>query len=369
MSAPSPLRVGIIGTGNISLQYLHAARLFPQIQVVSCADLLPASAAERAREFGLRAQSVEDLLRDDGVDLVLNLTIPASHVAVNLAALRQGKHVYSEKPFGLSTEESKPVLELAASRNLRVGSAPDTFLGAGYQTARKLIDDGAIGAPVGGTAYFMSNGPERWHPNPAFFYGPGAGPVFDMGPYYLTALINLFGPIRRVFSAPRTPRAEREVGSGPLQGNRFPVTVPTTVFSLLEFASGPVFQFVATFDGFNHNHPPIEVFGSDGALQLPDPNEFWGNIRLLRHATGRWSDVAPTHPYGAGRYRSLGVADLAVGLSAGRPHRASGEMAFHVLEVMEVLTGPRAGTFPVEIASTCARPAPFAPATLVSDLA
>ncbi|HEY0791198.1 MAG TPA: Gfo/Idh/MocA family oxidoreductase [Chthoniobacterales bacterium] len=352
------MRVGIIGTGNISSAYLRASERFPQIAMVACADLRLELARKRAAEFSLRAEDVEALLQDAEIDVVLNLTTPASHVPINLAALQAGKHVYSEKPFGTSLAQARPVIDLAANTGLRVGSAPDTFLGAAYQTARKLIDDGAIGQPLGGWAFFLSSGPESWHPNPDFFYQPGAGPVFDMGPYYVTALVSLFGPVRNVFSIARTAGIERVIGSGARQGESFTTEVPTTVLGLLQFASGPVIHVGMSFDAPLHEYVPIRLYGSEGALELPDPNWFGGNVRLARKGQN-WKDVSPSHAYGDFNYRSLGLAEMITSIGQGRLHRASGELAFHVLEVLEKLTLPEAESSPVPLSTTCSQPRPL----------
>jgi predicted dehydrogenase len=279
INAKTPLQVGIIGAGYISAAYLRAARFFEQMKVVVCADLNPVAAEVRAREFGIKSCSVEALLEDGSVELVLNLTLPQVHVPVCLRAVDAGKHVYSEKPLGLSVAEVEPLLDAARSHGVRVGCAPDTFLGAGQQTARQLIDEGAIGTPIGGTAFVLLPGHERWHPNPAFYYQTGGGPVFDMGPYYLTALVNLLGPIEHLVSCGRKAFSQRTIGSGPRQGESFPVEIQTHFSVLLEFRSGPVVILNASFDVQGHSHVPIEIYGTEGTLQVPDPNTFGGPVR------------------------------------------------------------------------------------------
>jgi predicted dehydrogenase len=356
---PSLMRVGVIGTGNVSTAYLRASQRFPQIAMAACADLVPELARKRAAEYSLRAESVEALLHDPEIDIILNLTTPGSHVPVNLAALQAGKHVYSEKPFGISVAQARPVIACAAKAGLRVGSAPDTFLGAAYQTARKLIDEGAIGQPLGGWAFFLSSGPESWHPNPEFFYQPGAGPAFDMGPYYVTALVSLLGPVKRVFSITRTPGTERVIGSGARQGQTFAATVSTTVLGLLEFTSGPVVQVGMSFDAPLHEYVPIRLYGSEGAVELPDPNWFGGNVRMVRKGQ-TWKDVSLSHAYGDSNYRGLGLAEMITSMGGGVPHRASGELALHVLEVLENLTRTEAAASPVLLSTTCSQPRPLA---------
>jgi len=362
-----PLRVGLIGTGHISAAYLRAAQFFEQIEVVACADLNPAAAAARSREFGIKATSVEALWEDDSVELVLNLTIPQSHVPVSLRAVEAGKHVYCEKPLGLSVAEAQPLLDVARSRGVRIGSAPDTFLGGGQQTARQLIDEGAIGTPVGGTAFVLLPGHERWHPSPAFYYQAGAGPVFDMGPYYLTALVNLLGPVGRVASSGRKSFTQRTIGSGPREGEHFAVEVQTHFSALLEFRNGPVVSFNASFDVQGHSHVPLEVYGTEGTLQVPDPNTFGGPVRHLGR-DGKWRDVALTHGFGNRDYRGLGVAEMASALASGAAHRASDLLAFHVLEVMEAIVNGGLTGEPVIIHSPGERPRPMKPISLRGEL-
>jgi predicted dehydrogenase len=356
----TPIRVGIVGAGYISAAYLRAAKDFREIAVVSCADALQTNAETRAKEFGLRAQNVDELFEDKSIDLVLNLTTPQSHVPISLQALKIGKHVYSEKPLGLSTEETGQLLEAAHRNNVRLGCAPDTFLGGGQQTARKLIDDGAIGQPLGGTAFVLTPGPESWHPNPQFYYQTGGGPVFDMGPYYLTALINLLGPITRVTSIARRSFVERVFGAGPKKGEKFAVEIPTHFNALLEFEQGAIISFHASFDVQGHSHLPIEIYGTEGSLQIPDPNYFGGRVRLLRRGAS-WTEMPLTHGYNDRNYRILGVAEMAAAIRTNRPHRASDRIAFHGVEVMEaIVTGGSAGQ-PVLINSRCERPRALEP--------
>jgi predicted dehydrogenase len=356
----TPIRVGIVGAGYISAAYLRAAKDFREISMVSCADVLRTNAETRAKEFGLRAQNVDELFEDKSIDLVLNLTTPQSHVPISLQALKIGKHVYSEKPLGLSTVETRQLLEAAHQNNVRLGCAPDTFLGGGQQTARKLIDDGAIGQPLGGTAFVLTPGPESWHPNPQFYYQTGGGPVFDMGPYYLTALINLLGPITRVTSIARRSFVERIFGAGPKKGEKFAVEIPTHFNALLEFEQGAIISFHASFDVQGHSHLPIEIYGTEGSLQIPDPNFFGGRVRLLRRGAS-WTEMPLTHGYNDRNYRILGVAEMAAAVRTNRPHRASDQIAFHTVEVMEaIVTGGSSGQ-PVLINSRCERPRALEP--------
>ncbi len=353
---PRVIQVGIIGCGKISDAYFAGCRGYDVVRVVACADLDAARAAQKAGENGVRAASVDDLLCDPAIDLVVNLTIPRAHAAVNLAALRAGKHVYTEKPFALSAADGAAVLALAAERGLLVGCAPDTFLGGGLQTARKLIDDGAIGRPVSALAFMLSRGHETWHPNPQFYYQKGGGPMLDMGPYYLTALVNFLGPATRVAGSVRTAFAERLVTSEPLAGTRIPVETPTHVTGVVDFAAGATATVVTSFDTYPYPLPRLVVFGTEGTLEAPDPNRFDGTVRLRRGADERYEDIAPTHPIDRGR--GSGVADLALSiLRPERPHRASGLLGQHVLEVMEAFEQSSASGRHVTIATRCERPA------------
>jgi predicted dehydrogenase len=326
--------IGIIGCGNISTAYLKAAKTFPILDIRAVADLLPAAAEARAAEFGLVAKSIDALLADPTISIVVNLTVPLAHVEVGLRALRAGKHVHSEKPLGIATIEARPLLDEARARGLRVGCAPDTFLGGAQQTCRKLIDAGAIGTPVAGTAFFMCPGHERWHPNPGFYYLRGGGPMLDMGPYYITALVNLLGPVARVAGIVSRPRATRTITSEPLKGAKIPVEVATHVAGTLEFVSGAVITMGMSFDVPKHRHRPIELYGTEAAMAVPDPNHFGGEIEVAR-AGEDWRMVPTEHGYADSNYRIIGVAEMAHAIRANRPHRASGELAFHVLEVME----------------------------------
>jgi predicted dehydrogenase len=328
--------IGIIGCGNISTAYLKAARAFPILDVKAVADLNRAAAEARGAEFGIRAATVEGLLADPGIEIVVNLTVPLAHVEVGLKAIAAGKHVHSEKPLAIDTAEARPLLEVAKAKGLRVGCAPDTFLGGAHQTCRKLIDDGAIGQPLAGAAFFMCPGHERWHPNPGFYYLRGGGPVLDMAPYYVTDLVNLLGPVARVAAITARARGTRTITSQPLAGQTIPVEVATHAAATLEFVSGPVVTMVMSFDVPRHRHRPIELYGSEGAMAVPDPNWFGGQIEIGT-AAGDWRAAITEHAYANGNFRIIGVADMAHAIRKNRPHRASGELAFHVLEVMEAV--------------------------------
>ena len=350
--------VGVIGCGNISPAYLKAARLFPILDVRALADLDREAAEARANEFSLKATTIEALLADPTIEIVVNLTIPKAHVAVGLQAIAAGKHVHSEKPLGVAVAEARKLIEAAEARGLRVGCAPDTFLGGAHQTCRKLVDEGRIGQPIAGTAFFMCPGHERWHPNPAFYYQEGGGPMLDMGPYYITDLVNLLGPVARVCGMATKLRSERIITSEPRAGERVPVRTATHVAGGLEFVGGAVVTIAMSFDVPRHKHVPIELYGSAGALIVPDPNYFGGEIEIAT-ADEDWAPVPVEHAYDDGNYRVIGAADMATAIRAGRPHRASGQLAFHVLEVMEAFQrSSDSGRF-VTIESRPARPAPM----------
>ncbi|HEY0124202.1 MAG TPA: Gfo/Idh/MocA family oxidoreductase [Rhizobium sp.] len=339
------MRVGLIGCGNISEMYLSNAALFESYHFVACADLNPSAAKAKAEKHGLRALSPEELIAGDDIDIVLNLTVPAVHAKVSLAALSGGKHVYSEKPLATSLDDARRVLALAAEKGLRVGCAPDTVLGPGVQTGRKMIAEGEIGPVVAGTAFFLSHGLEDWHPDPTFFFKPGGGPVLDMGPYYISALCTLLGPVARVQATGRIGRAERLVtADGPMTGQSITVETLTTVNALLSFTNGAEIVFASSWDAWNNSMPHIELHGEKGTLRVPDPNYFGGTVQLARSPSG-WENISTAEmPYGAPHgwpdypeiadYRGLGLSDMAEAIKKGTPHRCDGEMALHVLEVL-----------------------------------
>lgn len=353
------LAVGIIGCGKISDTYIRAIRSFPLLELRAVADIVPQRAETKALEHGvLRGVSVEELLADPAIEMVVNLTVPTAHASVGRAALAAGKHVYSEKPLATDREEGRALLDAARKAGLRVGCAPDTFLGGGLQTCRKLVDEGAIGDVIGISAFFAKRGLEAWHPNPAFFFKPGGGPLFDMGPYYLTALVSLVGPVRALSAIASVPFAERVVPEGmPLAGERIAVETPTHLASLLEFESGASGPMITSFDVWYSELPRIELYGSEGSLVVPDPNTFGGPVRLHRPGEGT-SDVLLPFGY-TDDYRGIGAADMAYALRSGRPHRASGELAFHVLDVMETVFESAEAGRRLEVESRAERPRPL----------
>lgn len=326
--------IGIVGCGTISPAYIAASRQFPNIEIKGLADMRSDVAQKRGAEFGIPAMRVDEMLRRDDVEIVVNLTVPLAHTDVDIAVLNAGKNVYSEKPLGISLVEARKVMDLANEKGLRVGCAPDTFLGGGHQTARQLLDQGAIGKPVAGTAFFMCPGHERWHPAPGFYYLRGGGPMLDMGPYYITNLVQLMGSVATVMGSTARPRAQRLITSEPLKGTSIPVEVSTHVAGMLEFESGAIVSVAMSFDVPRHNHAPIEIYGDEGAMLVPDPNRFGGEVSVARTG-GEWQAMPLTHGYTQGEFRSIGVAEMAAAITARRPHRASGALAYHVLEVME----------------------------------
>jgi hypothetical protein len=354
--------VGIIGCGNISEAYLKAAPTFLIVDIRGVADLRPEAAKARADAFGLRAMAVENLLADPSIEIVVNLTPPLAHVEVGLRAIDAGKHMHSEKPLGILAREARSLLERATARGVRVGCAPDTFMGGAHQTCRKLVDEGVIGRPVAGTAFFLCPGHESWHPNPAFYYAPGGGPMLDMGPYYITELVNLLGPVEQVSGMTARPRERRTITSQPLAGGTIEVEVATHVTGTLRFVSGAVVTIAMSFDVPQHRHAPIELYGTEATLLVPDPNRFGGAIEIGRNKT--WSERPIEHAYADGNYRIIGVADLAHAIRSGRAHRASGELAYHVLEVMEAFQISSERGMHVAIESR-----PQRPAMLPTDLA
>jgi predicted dehydrogenase len=345
----------MIGVGTISSQYLAQLPLLGSLELVAVADLDRDRAELTAAAHGVRALEVDRLLEAPDIDAVLNLTIPSAHVEVARRALASGKHVYTEKPFGLTTASA---LDLIAARTdgLRVGSAPDTVLGTGVQTARRALDEGLIGEPVGASVAWSAPGHERWHPAPGFYYQPGGGPLFDMGPYYLTSLVTLFGPVLRVAGIATRSRRERHIAQGPLAGQPIPVEVDTHVTAILEHANGATSTVTVSFEVWATTTPLFEVYGTAGTILMPDPNQFSEPVSAWTVDDPEWRTLSESAGYrDAGR--GIGLADMAEAIAQGIPHRASGELAFHVLEIMEAVLTASAERRVVELTSTVARPA------------
>ncbi|MDG1430639.1 MAG: Gfo/Idh/MocA family oxidoreductase [Paracoccaceae bacterium] len=361
------LGVGIIGCGNISAAYLQLAPLLKGYDIVAVADINMDNANARADEFGVRANTVEDLLASDDIYLVINLTIPAAHLEVSKAVLQAGKHVYSEKPFVLSLAEAQELGEVARANKVRIGSAPDTFMGASHQLARSLIDDGTIGTVTSGTAIVMSHGMEHWHPNPDFFFLKGGGPILDLGPYYICNLVQMLGPVQKVTSFTGAASATRTISNGPREGEAVPVETPTTIHALLSFESGAIITLLASWDVWTNDHPIMELYGTEGTMNVPDPNFFGGELSVTERdgeaVTKSWD-----HPFGIpnfedvhANYRGAGLADMALSILAGTPHRCNDDLATHVVEVMTaVLEAGETGQV-MNMKTTCDRPATLGP--------
>jgi len=361
------LGVGILGCGNISTTYFSLSPLFKGIKVLACADLNPAAAEAKANEYGVKAQTVEALLANDEIDVIVNLTIPDAHFPVSKAILESGKHVYSEKPLTVTLEEGKQLQALAKSKGLAVGCAPDTFLGGAHQLARAYIDGGGVGRITSGTCHVMNPGMEMWHPNPGFFFLNGGGPILDLGPYYIANLINFLGPVKRVAALTSMANKTRTVTSEPLNGTIIPVETPTNIHALLEFAEGATITLSASWDVWSHRHANMELYGTEGSIYVPDPNFFGGVVE----ASGRNKDIQPLkdwdHPFGKANqehpngpranYRTAGLADMAVALIEGRDIRCSIDRALHVVDVMtSILKSGAEGNF-VATTTTCTKPA------------
>lgn len=353
------MKTGIIGCGKISDIYAEAGGKFPVLEIVACADLERENAAALAARHGIPSVlEVDELLADPSIGLVINLTIPAAHGEIALKALRKGKHVYNEKPLAMRRREAREIAGLARDKSLRVGCAPDTFLGAGLQTCRELIDSGAIGSPLGATAAMLCRGHESWHPNPSFYYKKGGGPLFDMGPYYLTALVSLLGPVSRVAGSARISFPRRTITSQPRAGEWIDVEIPTHIAAVLDFAGGPVVTLTTSFDVSGHSLPNMEIYGEEGTLRLPDPNTFGGPVRIQKRGSTEWEEVPLTRPYSENS-RGLGVADMALAIEAGDEHRANDRLAYHVLDTMHSIIDSSEEGRHIEVRSACSRPSPL----------
>lgn len=349
------LKIGVIGVGKISEAYFASFPSLPGLELVAVADLDEARAAVVAAEQGVRSLTVDALLADPSIDAVLNLTIPAAHIDIDTRALEAGKHVFAEKPLALAPGEATALLELSAATGLRVGSAPDTVLGTGVQTAREVLDSGRIGEPVGAAAFWAAPGHEAWHPAPRFYYQPGGGPLFDMGPYYLTSLVSLLGPVVRVSGSVGRSTRKRTIETGPSAGAEIEVDVDTHVNAILTHRSGVTSTVTMSFELWATRAPMLEVYGSLGTISLPDPNTFDGDVEVYTRDDPSWSVVPVSAGY-ADAGRGFGLADMARAIETDRPHRASGELAFHVLEIMDAVVRAGRSASTVELSSTVERP-------------
>ncbi len=367
-----PVKLGILGCGVISDAYLQGASRSQLIAVKACADLLPAAAEAKAAAYGIAATSIEELLADPEIEIVINLTVPLAHAEVSLRAVEMGKHVYSEKPIATTLAEGQALTAAARAKGVRLGAAPDTFLGASHQAARRAVDAGRIGRVVAGSACFASHGMETWHPNPFFFYQRGGGPILDLGPYPVTQLVNLLGPVESVSAQTSRGFATRTVTSEPRRGEVIEVEVPTTVNGALAFANGANVGLTVSWDVWKHARVPIELYGTEGTLLNPDPNFFGGTPRVSER-NGDWQDLAiEAQPFGTPNrelrtgamvadYRIVGVLDMAQAIAEGRPHRANGDLALHVLEVLAALERSSIEGQRIRIETICERPEPVPP--------
>jgi predicted dehydrogenase len=356
--------IAVIGCGNISDQYLANLVRFPDVTVLACADLDLDRAATQAANYGVpHSGNLATVLAMPEVELIINLTIPAVHASVALQAIRAGKHVYGEKPFALSVQEARTVTAAATECGVQLGNAPDTFLGAGLQTARRLIEEGRIGTPISAKATFGYPGPDAWHPSPEFLFQQGGGPLLDMGPYYLTALVQMLGPVKTVSGFSSRAQGKRTIGSGPRAGEIFDVTVDTQVLALLEFASGPIVTATFSFDaptGFRE----LEVQGTEAVIRSPDPNYFDGSVFLCKKDVSKvepreWFEVPAETDWveipadGSAEGRGMGALDMARAMRSGGKPRANADLAIHVLDVMESIAASAASRQTTPVSTTC----------------
>ncbi len=367
-NSQTSLGIGIIGCGNISTSYLRLAPLFKGLEVRAVADINMEAAKARAAEFNTRAQSVEDLLANKAIDIVINLTVPDAHFAITKRILEAGKHAYSEKPLVLTLEQGVTLRDLAASRGLKVGCAPDTFLGGAHQQARAVLDEGRVGQIIAGACAVQNHGMEAWHPNPDFFFLPGGGPMLDLGPYYIANLINFLGPVKRVAALANAPTRERIIGNGPRMGEKIPVKTPTNIHALLEFVNGATIQLSTSWDVWHHRRSHFELYGTEGTLYVPDPNFFGGKVEVADKAKNVVTLDPWDHPLGRNNqdhptagplanYRTAGLADMAAAHLEGREHRCSLERTLHGVEVMTAcIKSGETGQF-ITMTTTCTRPA------------
>jgi predicted dehydrogenase len=359
------MNIGLIGCGNISFTYLRLASQFRAVDFVACSDINEELARTHAQAHGIEFKSIDDLLSDPTIDLIVNLTVPAAHAEVSSKILQAGKHVYSEKPFVLTTSEGRELQSFAEKNGLRIGSAPDTFLGGAHQRARAFLDTGELGKVIGGTCHFMNHGMEHWHPNPDYYYQPGGGPMLDMGPYYISNLVQLIGPVKRLVALTSKPSSKRLIQSEPRRGETIEVNTATTVNTLLEFTNGAQVTMCLSWDVRQHEHNCTELYAEHATLHVPDPNFFGGEVRVA-DANGD-KQVSIDHPFsvvndfpeeGEGRanYRGAGLADMIDAIHNNRMHRCNGELALHVVDIMtSALHSGESGKL-IELSSTCERP-------------
>ncbi len=353
-------KVGIVGCGCISGIYLHnLSKVFRNVEIYAVADLIKEREDKAAAEYNVpHILKTDDLLNDKNIDIVLNITQPKFHYDICMQALKAGKNVHVEKPLSLNRDQGAEIIALAKEKGLLVGCAPDTFMGGGIQTARKLIDDGWIGEPIAATAFMTCHGHESWHPDPEFYYEVGGGPMFDMGPYYLTALVNLIGPVESVMGETRKTFPTRTITSEPKYGKIVEVEVPTHIAGLLNFKNGAIGTIITTFDVWAAELPRIEIYGTKGSISVPDPNGFGGEVKIMTPDTNGWQNVPLCFGY-QDNSRGVGLADMAQALEQGRINRPSGNLGFHVLDIMQSLHESADQGKRLVLTSTCEKPAPM----------
>lgn len=357
MAQNKPVGIGIIGAGVISEIYMkNLGSLFPNTYLVGVADVLPERAEKRAAEFNTTAYTNDELINHPDVELVVSLTPPLEHAKIGLAALNAGKSYYTEKPFATDRADGQQMIDLAKEKGLYVGSAPDTFMGGGLQMSRALIDQGLIGTPIAVDAAIRNHGMEAWHPEPDFFFAPGAGPLMDVGVYYVTAMATILGPYKHVSAMARATFPERTIGNGAREGEQIPVTTPTHIVATIEFESGVLGSLTASFDLWETDFATLTIYGTEGTLRLPDPNTFGGPIQYLQGGTDKWVEIPVTVP-NIDNNRGLGANDLATSLREGGKSRVDGSLGFHVLDFMaSVLESAESGERKT-LESTFERPA------------
>ena len=365
------LGVGVIGCGNISSAYFRLAPLFRNIEIKACADLKAETAQNQAAEFGILAMDVDSLLANRDVEIIVNLTVPDAHFMVSKSIIESGKHVFSEKPLTLSLDEAIKLKVMAETRGVKLACAPDTFLGGVHQQARNLIDSDSIGNVTGGTCHVMSHGMEHWHPNPDFFYKPGGGPIMDLGPYYIGNLIQLIGPVNRVTALATIPQQTRTISSEERFGDKISVETPTTIHAVLEFKNKALITLGSSWDVWNHGHPNMELYGTNGSLRIPDPNFFSGELQLASEEGDFESVQQWVHPLGKvneehdsgwmANYRTVGLADLARAILEGNDARCQIDRPLHAVEVMTSILQSTETEKTIQMTTTCTRPEPLGP--------
>jgi len=351
-------RIGVAGIGNISKIYLdNLTGMFgKKVKLIGVTDVAFQRAEAAAAEYKIKEfKSLDEMLNCGEVDIVLNITPPKFHFDVAVSSIKAGKHIYNEKPVCAKREEAEELLNAAEEKGVRIGGAPDTFLGAGLQTCRKLIDDGWIGKPVAAAAFIMNHGPEYWHPAPDFFYKEGGGPMFDLGPYYITALISLLGPVARVCGSAKISTPTRTITNQYQYGRKINVEIPTHIAGVLDFKNGAVGTLITSFDVYSHSLPSIEIYGTEGTLKVPDPNTFAGPVFVRRFREEEWSKIPLLKNYSENS-RGLGITEMALAIEADRPHLASGELTYHVLDIMLSIHEASAKSRYVKLKSKCRRP-------------